>query len=68
MAFEILSAESRRLEPGDLLTDGDHTFLVICYERLYVHSPGRYRMLRCDGHTVEFSWEHMKRKGWRRLA
>ena len=68
MALEILSAESRRLEPGDLLADGDHTFLVIRYDRLYVHSPGRYRMLRGDSHIVEISWEHMTRKGWRRLA
>jgi len=68
VAFEILSAESRRLEPGDLLIDGDHTFLVIRYDRLYVHSPGRYRMLRGDGRIVEISWTHMMIKGFQRLA
>lgn len=68
MALEILSAESRRLEPGDLLIDGDHAFLVIRYDRLYVHSPGRYRMLRGDGRIVEISWTHMMIKGFQRLA
>lgn len=68
MAFELIHPESRRLEPGDLLANDAYTFLVICYDRLYVHSPGKYRLLRNDGRTVEISWDHMARKGWRRLA
>ena len=68
MALELIHPENGTIVPGDLLVDDGHTFLVICYDRLYVHSPGKYRLLRNDGRTMEFSWTHMVRKGWRRLA
>jgi len=68
VALELIHPESRRLEPGDLLIGDGHSFLVICFDRLYVHSPGKYRMLRGDGRTVEIGWDHMARKGWRRLT